>query len=60
VNARLTYASAGDRYSVALYGKNLLDEHYFTTVFRFDSTGFNHVANVGDPRTYGVRFDVRF
>lgn len=60
VNARLTYAAAGDRFSVSAYGKNLFDEEYFTAVFRFDSTGFNHLANVGDPRTYGLRVDVRF
>lgn len=58
--ARVTYASPTDRIHVSAFGKNIFNREYFTTVFRFDSTGYNYLAQVGEPRTYGVRVDLRY
>lgn len=52
-NARLAYSSAGDRWSVAAFIRNLTDEEYL--VFSLDSTfaGFT-TTMLNPPRWYGV------
>lgn len=56
VNARIAYNWGVDtEYSVALWGKNLLDEEYAAAA----TTG-NLAVYPGDPRTWGVDFSVKF
>jgi iron complex outermembrane receptor protein len=58
-DARIAYEAAVDRWMVALWGKNLGDEEYFTG--GFDIVGLT-IANayMNVPRTYGVEFRYRF
>ena len=56
VGARLAYEPEDRHYSIALWGRNLTDEEYFTrttNIINWDS------IFLGDPRTYGieVRYD---
>jgi iron complex outermembrane receptor protein len=60
VNVRATLRPNNDRWEVSLWGRNILDEDYLTTAFRFDSTGFNVLGNVGAARTYGIDVGIRF
>jgi len=61
LDAVLRYASDDDSWSIDLYGKNLTDEYYKTSVFLFGvSLGAAAQAQIGAPRTYGMRFQRRF
>jgi iron complex outermembrane receptor protein len=51
LNARIAYVPASERWSLALWGRNLTDEEYFDEVVAF-ATAVR--ATVGAPRTYGV------
>jgi iron complex outermembrane receptor protein len=59
LDGRLAYDIGGSpKFEVALFGKNLLNKHYYTNALNFDnSLGFN-VAFAGDPRTFGVELRV--
>jgi iron complex outermembrane receptor protein len=60
-DAVLRYGSDDDSWSIDVYGKNLTDEYYKTSVFLFGvSLGAAAQAQVGAPRTYGVRFQRSF
>lgn len=61
LDAVLRYGSDDDNWSVDLYGKNLTNEYYKTSVFLFGvSLGAAAQAQIGAPRTYGIRFHRRF
>ncbi|WP_439621068.1 TonB-dependent receptor [Hyphomonas sp.] len=61
VRARATYAPAGGRYQVALFGENLSDESYFTNQILTGTTyGAEFVGSLGAPRTYGIELSTRF
>jgi iron complex outermembrane receptor protein len=53
VDARIIYASVGDRWSVSLWGKNLTDE--LTRTYQGTFLGANFGA-YNPPRTYGATF----
>lgn len=60
-NARLTYRSPDDRWSVALYGDNILDEDYLTNTLEsgVPTPGVDPVAPqsfLAAPRVWGVTF----
>jgi len=56
VNARVAYKWGTEvEYTVALWSKNLLDEHYAAA-----GTAGNTAIYPGDPRTYGLDFTVNF
>jgi len=57
LNARISYVSEGDRWSVGVWGNNLTDKIYFDDVV---GAGTGLRASYGDPRTYGVDFKVTF
>jgi iron complex outermembrane recepter protein len=44
---------------VAVFGRNLTDEKYYTTAIGFQNLGFA-TSFTGEPRTYGVQFIKRF
>jgi iron complex outermembrane recepter protein len=44
---------------VALYGRNLMDEEYFTTGIGLESLGYN-ITFAGEPRIYGIELTQRF
>ncbi len=57
-NARISW-SLDERYEVALWGKNLLDEEYLTYVIDLSDFGFNEQM-YGLPRHFGVELTYRF
>ncbi|NDH64529.1 MAG: TonB-dependent receptor, partial [Alphaproteobacteria bacterium] len=58
VNGRLSYST--DKFTVAVWGKNILDKKYYP--FGYDTAGaFGTVLlTPGTPRTYGVEATVKF
>jgi iron complex outermembrane receptor protein len=60
LSARLTFADADDRFSVAVFGQNLTDEEYYT--FGQNALGVQGVSYnyLGRPREWGVTFGARF
>jgi len=70
LDARAAWSSADDKYTVALYGKNLTDEDYFQNTVRFTSLSegnpadrFNIGAGLGYPApgmSWGLEGTVRF
>lgn len=60
-NARLSLESADDKYSVALWAKNLADEEFFLYGLPLASAGFGFDYMVrGTPRTFGLEATYRF
>jgi iron complex outermembrane receptor protein len=58
-NARLSYAMADGRYTVAIWGKNIFDRIYRTA--GVDATGLGLLVHyIGEPRTYGLSASVKF
>ncbi len=60
LNANVTYTSANGRLSVALFGRNLTDTVYYTGGLQSPLVPPLLAANIGSPRTYGVRVGFRF
>ncbi|MEO6113873.1 MAG: TonB-dependent receptor [Sphingomicrobium sp.] len=62
VNARLTWFSSDDRFSVAAWGQNLFDKFYYNEIL--ESGAFNPVlieqAYPAPPRTFGISAGVTF
>lgn len=58
VDALLTYHSPDDRWSAGLWGKNLLDKRYISTVF--DSPGYMGIVGYAPPRQYGASVQYNF
>lgn len=58
LDALLTFYGADDRYSVGLWGKNLLDKRYISTVY--DSPGYMGIVGFAPPRQFGVTAGYRF
>lgn len=56
-NASLTWNSADERYSVAVFGRNIFDELRFRTVI---TSGQADRRAADDPALYGVRVGVKF
>jgi len=57
-NARVSFYSADDRYSVSLWGKNLADEHYDSKPFDLSDFGYT-ISHIGAPRMFGVEATLR-
>ncbi len=61
LNARLAWNGVGDRWSVALWGKNLTDEKYYADVNAPRYSGLPYLLGwLAPPRTYGVDAKFRF
>ena len=62
VNARLGVSTMDDRWTLEVWGRNILDEEY--TVINFDSPlqliTPTYSTFLGDPRTFGVTLRTRF
>ncbi|WP_144095867.1 TonB-dependent receptor [Croceicoccus sediminis] len=58
VDALLTYHSPDDQWSAGLWGKNLLDKRYISTVF--DSPGYMGIVGYAPPRQYGASVQYNF
>ena len=54
LHGRLEYVFADDRWSVALFGRNLTDKDYFTSSVALPNQGAIYAA-AGAPRTYGIQ-----
>ena len=60
VNARVTFASAGQTWEAALWANNLLDEEWLLGIGGTGEAIGSAPANRADPRTYGVDFIYNF
>jgi iron complex outermembrane receptor protein len=61
LDADVTFRSPLERYSIAVFGRNLTDEEYYTGgVLQPASGGRLLYQSIGAPRTYGVRLSVNF
>ncbi|WP_298285352.1 TonB-dependent receptor [Novosphingobium sp.] len=58
VDALLTYYGPDRRYSIGLWGKNLLDKRYISTVY--DSPGYMGLVGYAPPRQFGVTVGYNF
>ncbi|HQS69161.1 MAG: TonB-dependent receptor [Novosphingobium sp. 17-62-8] len=58
VDALLTYYGPDKRYSIGLWGKNLFDKRYISTVF--DSPGYMGLVGYAPPRQFGVTVGYNF
>jgi iron complex outermembrane receptor protein len=62
VNARLGVSTMDERWTLELWGRNILDEEF--TVINFDTPlqliTPTYSSFLGDPRTYGVTLRTRF
>jgi iron complex outermembrane receptor protein len=59
-NARLTAETLSGKIAVSLWGQNIFDEHYFTSIFNTDSSlGFSY-AQRGLPPTFGAQATYKF
>lgn len=58
LDALLTFYGQGDRYSIGLWGKNLLDKRYISTVY--DSPGYMGIVGYAPPRQFGVTAGYKF
>jgi iron complex outermembrane receptor protein len=58
VDALLTYHGPDDRYQIGLWGKNLLDKRYISTVY--DSPGYMGLVGYAPPRQFGVSASINF
>ena len=56
-NARIAVADASDRYSLALWGRNIFDRDYWTAAFI--SNGLL-ARNNGAPATFGMTLSARY
>lgn len=62
LNARVTWRAPGERWSLALWGKNLTDETYKERLFDLsdqDLVGQKFIV-LNDPRTYGIELRVSY
>ena len=57
LSARLAWSAPGDRYEVALWGKNLTNKAYITGIFPVIT---QDEINYNEPRTFGVQVSTRF
>lgn len=60
-NGRISLDSNDDRYSIALWAKNMFDKEYIT--FGFDTAGYGlgfDLLSRGAPRTFGAELTYRF
>lgn len=61
LDARLAYSGADRRWSIALFGKNLTNEAYFTNQILTGTVyGGEFVGSMGPPRTYGIELRANF
>lgn len=58
IDASLTWRSDGDKYSLGVWGKNLADKRYISTVY--DSPGYMGLVGYAPPRQFGVSAGVNF
>lgn len=58
LDALLTFTGADDRYSIGLWGKNLLDKRYIST--SYDSPGYMGIVGYAPPRQFGVTAGYKF
>jgi iron complex outermembrane receptor protein len=59
LGARAGWRSPGDKFGIAIWGRNLTNAYYFTSRVAVSSFGFNY-NHIGAPRTFGVTVDTRF
>ena len=58
VDTSLTFHPAGNRFEINLWGKNIFDKRYMSSVY--DSPGYMGIASYGSPREYGISGKVKF
>lgn len=57
VSARISFVPSDERWTIGLWGRNLTDEEYFNELAA-NAQGMR--GGPGDPRTYGIDFQINF
>ncbi|MDX9873750.1 MAG: TonB-dependent receptor [Spongiibacteraceae bacterium] len=60
VDARITWASLDDKWTVSLFGTNLTDREYFVAKFRGNTPPPTHEGTPGRPREWGLSIKRNF
>jgi iron complex outermembrane receptor protein len=61
LNARIAYKFDEPEIEVALYGRNITEEQYFSRLLPVEGTALGFTSYMpGDPRTYGVSVSLGF
>ena len=58
IDALLTYHAPDDRFTIGLWGKNLADKRYISTVY--DSPGYMGLVGYAPPRQFGISAGFNF
>jgi iron complex outermembrane receptor protein len=57
---RLAYERADRKLELAIFGRNIFDRHYYTTLLRSQPTINGPVGPEGNPRTFGAELKLRY
>ena len=60
VNGRIGLGARDERWTVEVWGRNLLDEHVVSTIFGSPFQAGSYSAFMGEPRTYGATLRLQF
>ncbi|MDJ0836853.1 MAG: TonB-dependent receptor [Acidobacteriota bacterium] len=60
LDARLETALAGGKWRIGIYGRNLADQHHYTSMLNLNFSRDGVTSINGAPRTYGVEFSYRY
>ena len=61
LNARIAYEFNDPQIEVAVFGRNITEEQYFSRLLAVQGTALGFTSYMpGDPRTYGVSLSVKF
>lgn len=58
-NSQISYRTADQRYGVSVWGRNIFNKFYYRGALDLSGFGFDSFQ-VGEPRTYGLTFDLKF
>jgi iron complex outermembrane receptor protein len=59
LNARITFATLDDRFSVSIWGKNITNRYYYNSAVDATAVGYDYF-HAGTPRQYGVSLEAKF
>ena len=60
LEARATYTALSDKWSLSIFGENLLDENYLIDAGGLAEVLMSPITLAGLPRTYGLEMSIRF
>lgn len=60
LNARISYRTHNDRWGIAAWANNLVDQFYFTSKYTYSASQGYAYTQRGTPRMFGVTLDTKF